>query len=167
MRRSVQKEEILRMKNYKILISDSTVLTSTTTFTFRFKQKIRTLELAKIVKKTEKLEKVRKIAKNPEKNRIFQNCIEFLGKNFKIGQSMCQYFPSDLGKYDAKTGSEREIKSLYEKKLFWAKIGLKSIKKGNFRAIFGLKLTEFRAGIDCFQSNSGPTRSSLKISVRN
>ena len=26
MRRSVQKEEILRMKNYKILISDSTVL---------------------------------------------------------------------------------------------------------------------------------------------
>ena len=35
---------------------------------------------------------------------------------------MCQYFPSDLGKYDAKTGSEREIKSLYEKKLFWGKI---------------------------------------------
>ena len=72
MRRSVQKEEILRMKNYKILISDSTVLTSTTTFTFRFKQKIRTLELAKIVKKTEKLEKVRKIAKNPEKIELFK-----------------------------------------------------------------------------------------------
>ena len=35
---------------------------------------------------------------------------------------MCQYFPSDLGNYDAKTGSEREIKSLYEKKLFWGKI---------------------------------------------
>ena len=35
---------------------------------------------------------------------------------------MCQYFPSDLGKYDAKTGSEREIKSLYEKKLFWGEI---------------------------------------------
>ena len=38
---------------------------------------------------------------------------------------MCQYFPSDLGKYDAKTGSEREIKSLYEKKLFWDSIYIK------------------------------------------
>ena len=90
------------------------------------------------MKKTEKLEKVRKIEKKPEKSRTFQNCIEFLGKNFKIGQSMCQYFPSDLGKYDAKTGSEREIKSLYEKKLFWAKIGPKSVKKRNFRAILDL-----------------------------
>ena len=159
MRRSVQKEEILRMKNYKILISDSTVLTSTTTFTFRFKQKIRILELAKIVKKTEKLEKVRKIAKNPEKNRIFQNCIAFLGKNFKIGQSMCQYFPSDLGKYDAKTGSEREIKSLYEKKLFWGEIWPISVKKRSFRAIFGLKLTEFWTEIDFFDANFDPTRS--------
>ena len=32
MRKSVQKEEILRMKNYKILISDSTVPFSTFTF---------------------------------------------------------------------------------------------------------------------------------------
>ena len=45
---------------------------------------------------------------------------------------MCQYFPSDLGKYDAKTGSEREIKSLYEKKLFWGEIRPIFVKNGDF-----------------------------------
>ena len=71
---------------------------------------------------------------------------------------MCQYFPSDLGKYDAKTGSEREIKSLYEKKLFWGEIWPNSVIKGNFRAIFGLKLAEFWTEIDYFDVNSGQTR---------
>ena len=71
---------------------------------------------------------------------------------------MCQYFPSDLGKYDAKTGSEREIKSLYEKKLFWGEIWPNSVNMGNFRAIFGLELAEFWTEIDYFDANSGQTR---------
>ena len=62
---------------------------------------------------------------------------------------MCQYFPSDLGKYDKKTGSEREIKSLYEKKLFWGEIWPVSGVMGNF----GPFSNEFRVEIDSFLAN--------------
>ena len=51
MRKSVQKEEILRMKNYKILISDSTVLSSKRLHSGSNK-KIRTLENSNSVRAT-------------------------------------------------------------------------------------------------------------------
>ena len=68
MRRSVQKEEILRMKNYKILISDSTILFNNDIY-------IPVQTKNKNSRTCENCEKDRKIAKKLEKSRIFENCL--------------------------------------------------------------------------------------------
>ena len=102
------------MKNYKILISDSTVPFFDVYIPVQTKNK-NSRNCPEIAKVSFFREKVIFL-------KTFWEFSRFWEKISKIGQSMCQYFPSDLGKYDAKTGSEREIKSLYEKKLFWGEI---------------------------------------------